>query len=591
MSCDCHNPLDEAWRAAGGMKRSSFVALSGGLVAASLSSRAFAAAAEPDTILINGRFHTIDPGMHSVEAVAIAGGRFSATGTSAAVLATRGAKTRVVDMKGATVLPGFVEPHMHFTFAMVDALMENVRVSICPTLDSVLAKLKTYAAQKTAGQWLYAFGFDNSLMPPYRQLSLADLDSVSTEVPIFVLNPSGHIAYANSKAFALSGITAATPNVAGGGRYGKDANGQLSGVIYEPPAFPPFLKPLLSPAPTSADLLGWYTALLKKASKVGVTTVHDAGIGVPNNVPADWALYSTLVNAPDSAVRISSMPDFQEHASFDATVAKIARKPGAPIFFADGKFSVPCVKFWSDGSLQGYTGALTEPYVGRPNDKGALNYTTAALTAQFAEAKAAGWSVACHANGDAGIDMALDAFEANFGKNKPAGFRNRVEHCTIARPDQWVRLQAQGLAMSFTEGHVYTWGNRFATAILGETRSARIDNAHEAKSRGLIWSMNSDYAVTDIDPLHYIQTAVMRIPQGASAPLGPEGRVSVGDALRAMTINGAIQIQLEDRIGSIEVGKDADLVELGADPMTVNSDQIAAIPVMATWLRGTRFPQ
>ena len=126
-----------------------------------------------------------------------------------------------------------------------------------------------------------------------------------------------------------------------------------------------------------------------------------------------------------------------------------------------------------------------------------------------------------------------------------------------------------GLAVSFTEGHVYDWGVPFATRILGEARAESIDNAPQAIHRNVVWTMNSDYATTDIQPLRYIQTAVTRVPLGASAPLGPSLSVSVEQALQAMTINGAKACQLDDRIGTIELGKDADLVELGADPVTV----------------------
>ncbi len=588
MSCTCRPSYLESLHAASRVRRGEFVAMLGGIVAAS-SGVALAEAGAPDTILVNGRFHTVDRTMSVAEAVAIAGGRFSAVGSRERVLAARGPNTHVIDLKGATVLPGFVEPHMHFLYSTCDALMLKVTVDVCPTLDAVVAALKKAAAQKQPGQWLYAFGFDNSLMPPYRPLSIADLDGVSTTVPVFVLNPSGHIAYANSRAFALAGITAASPNVPGGGRYGKDAGGKLTGVIYEPPAFPPFLKAAFTPPPTKEDFLQWYGALLAKAQKAGVTTIHDAGIGPSGNVQDDWAIYSALVERPGNPIRISTMPDWQEHATFDAFVAKIARKPGAPIFLANGKLSVPCVKFWSDGSLQGYTGALTQPYLGEPDNKGVLDYPPGALQASFAQAKAAGWSVACHANGDAAIDVALDAFENVFGKSSPTGFRNRVEHCTVTRPEHWDRLQQMGLSVSFTEGHVYTWGARFATAILGEARAAGIDNAREAVRREIAWSMNSDYETTEIAPLRYIQTAVTRVPAGTSAPLGPELRVTVADAVRAMTINGAYQCQLEGVVGSIELGKEADLVELGADPLTVDPTTIAAIPVLATWSRGTRF--
>jgi predicted amidohydrolase YtcJ len=571
------------------LNRRAFVAMVGGLVAASAARPAMAVSGPADVILINGGFRTLSAYQPVADAVAVTGGRFSAIGSKTHVMTYRGSKTEVVDVNGATVFPGFVEPHMHFIYAIVTATMLVATYPQTTSLDAFLAALKSGLGKVPAGQWYGAFGFDNSVMAPFRQLTVQDLDTVSTDVPIFVINPSGHIGYANSKAFALVGVTAQSPDLPGGGHYGKDASGALNGVIYEPPAMAPFIeKTLASAAPNPAKITEWYRQLLAKAAKAGVTTVHDAGIGPTGRVPDDWAIYTALVNRPDNPVRISTMPDFQEHATFDKLVAATKRAPGKPLFFANGRLSVPCVKFWADGSLQGYTGALTQPYLG-DNGKGQLNWQPQSLQALVALAKKNGWSTAIHANGDAGLDLALAAMSAIYGSTKAAGFTNRVEHCTVTRPDQWDLLQQMGVAVSFTEGHIYDWGVPFATRILGQARAESIDNAPQAIRRNLVWTMNSDYATTDIQPLRYIQTAVTRMPFGASAPLGPSLRVSVEQALRAMTINGAKACQLDDRIGTIELGKDADLVELGADPLTVNPSAIASIEVRATWLRGKRF--
>lgn len=588
-SCDCRPPYLDALRSAMSLNRGAFVSMVGALVAASAARPAMAASGPADVILINGRFRTMAARQPVADAVAVTGGRFSAIGSKTHVMTYRGPKTEIVDVKGATVLPGFVEPHMHFIYEIIIANMLVASYPQTTSLDAFLTALKSGLGKIPVGQWYGAFGFDNSVMAPYRQLTMQDLDTVSTDVPIFVVNPSGHIGYANSKAFAIVGVTAQSPNVAGGGHYGKDSSGALNGVIYEPPAMAPFIeRTLASVAPTPAKITGWYAGLLAKAAAAGVTTVHDAGIGPTGKVPDDWAIYSALVNRPDNPVRISTMPDFQEHATFDSVVAGMKRAPGKPIFLANGKLSVPCVKFWADGSLQGYTGALTQPYLG-DNGKGDLNWQPGGLHVLVALAKKNGWSTAIHANGDAGIDLALGAISATYGSSKAAGFTNRIEHCTVTRPKQWDLLQQMGLAVSFTEGHVYDWGLPFATRILGEARAQGIDNALQAIQRGMVWSMNSDYATTDIQPLRYIQTAVTRVPIGGSAPLGPSLRVSVEQALRAMTINGAKACQLDDRIGTIDLGKDADLVELGGDPVTVDPSAIAAIPVNATWLRGMRF--
>ena len=588
-SCECRPPYLDALRSAVAVNRGSFVAMVGGLVAATAMRAPAAETGPADVILVNGHFRTMATHQPIAEAVAITAGRFVAVGSKSSVLAHRGPKTEIVDVRGATVLPGFVEPHMHFIYQIV---MANMLVATYPkttSLDAFLVALKGGLAKVPAGLWYGAFGFDNSVMTPYRQLSMHDLDGVSTTVPIFVLNPSGHIGYANTKAFELVGVTSKSPDVAGGGHYGKDASGALTGVIYEPPAMKPFIEQTLaSVKPTPEKITTWYAGLLETAARAGVTTVHDAGIGPTGKVPDDWAIYTALVKRSNNPVRISTMPDFQEHATFDEYVAGIKREPGKPIFLADGLLSVPCVKFWADGSLQGYTGALTQPYLGKTT-KGDLNWEPDPLHALVALAKKNGWSTAIHANGDAGLDLALGALKAAYGNGVATGFTNRIEHCTVTRPEQWDTIGHMDLAVSFTEGHVYQWGVPFATRVLGPERAAGIDNAHEAIARDLVWTMNSDYATTDILPLRYIQTAVTRLPIGAGGPLGPGLRVTVDQALRAMTINGAKACQLADRIGSIEIGKDADLVELGADPVTIDPSTIAAIPVNATWLRGMRF--
>ena len=265
----------------------------GGLVAASAAPPAMAASGPADVILINGRFRTMSPRRRVAVAIAVTGGRFSAIGSKTHVMTSRGPKTEIVDVKGATVLPGFVEPHMHFIYEIVMANMLVAGYPQMTSLDAFLAALKGGLGKVPAGQWYGAFGFDNSVMAPYRQLTMPDLDGVSIDVPIFVINPSGHIGYANSKAFGTVGITAQSPDVPGGGHYGKDASGDLNGVIYEPPAMPPFIeKTLASVAPTPAKITGWYGGLLGKAAAAGVTTVHDAGIGPTGKVPDDWAIYS-----------------------------------------------------------------------------------------------------------------------------------------------------------------------------------------------------------------------------------------------------------------------------------------------------------
>lgn len=198
-----------------------------------------------------------------------------------------------------------------------------------------------------------------------------------------------------------------------------------------------------------------------------------------------------------------------------------------------------------------------------------------------------GWQVGVHANGDAAIDMVLDAYEAVLGKSSNSDLRHRIEHCSVFHPEQMVRMKDMGLSPSFLIGHVRWWGKAFRDRLLGPERARFYDPCASALAAGLKISLHSDWNVTPIEPLRYVEDAVTRVMNEGGDVFFPEERIPVDAALRAVTIDAAWQCHMEDQIGSLETGKFADFAILEEDP-TAPDVKIGKIKVSETWMDGTR---
>ena len=204
------------------------------------------------------------------------------------------------------------------------------------------------------------------------------------------------------------------------------------------------------------------------------------------------------------------------------------------------------------------------------------------------DAHESGWQVGVHANGDAAIDVVLDAYEAALRGAGGKRLRHRIEHCSVLHPEQIARMAKLGVSPSFLIGHVHFWGAAFRDSLLGQARADRLDPCRSALNGGLRISLHSDFNVTPIDPLRCIEHAVMRDMRGGAGILNPNERITPLEAIRAMTLDAAWQCHIDDICGSIAVGKAADLVVLEKDPLTIPPDEIHAIRIHSTWLDGEK---
>jgi predicted amidohydrolase YtcJ len=526
--------------------------------------------AKPDTIFLGRAIYTMNDVQPHAEAIAVTGGKIVAVGKAADILALKGPNTGVVDFGDKVVFPGFVEPHMHSSFTGLRPWLDIGPFSV-PDMDSARQKLREAAGKLGSGQWLQAKMLDPSIMPG-PTFTLADLDTIAPNVPLFILESNGHVAYVNSLALAAAKVTKDTPNPPQA-RFIRDANGALTGRLEETPAFYPFLA--VMPQPSAADLVGYFRADLQDAIAKGCTLVHDCGIGAAF-ADKDLALIDAVMktNPPlrYAGYLVSTHYDLWE---------KLGLKPGerAPRFTLNG------IKAWADGSNQAQTGYQRDPYLGS-TARGSLNYQQSEIEAVVTKAHKSGWQVGIHANGDAAIDVAIEAL-AN-GTNGEGGhqLRHRIEHCSILHDEQILKMKQLGLSPSFLIGHVHFWGRAFQDRILGPERAKRIDPCRSALDQGLRISLHSDFNVTPIDPLRCVENAVVRDMKEGGGVLAPEQCITPMEALKAVTIDAAWQCHMDHVCGSLEVGKAADLVVLERDPTKVPPQEIHAIKVLQTWIDG-----
>ena len=554
------------------------------LIAAPVAGAALAAAGAPsalaadsgaaEVIFRGGRILPL-PGTPAVQALAIGGGRILGLGTEAAVAGLKTKATRVVDLGGRVLMPGFIDPHNHAVLsAVILELLTDVGFDKNRTRRALLDQLRAMAAQTPPGQWVTASNFDNLLQGG--ELSREELDSVSTTHPIFVWYTNAHTACVNSLALQTAKIAEDIGDLPGGGHFGRDAAGRLDGMVYEESALlklAPFVLPRVTPQ-LATKALGDY---LRKAAAAGNTLLHD-----PGAFRADW-IDAAVRLSPHAPCRVSAGLMYDDMAGYDKyrSLGLGARATQ----FGDSLFTLYGVKIVSDGSNQSRTGAQTVPYL--DGTMGAPNFDGPALKRMVAAVRAAGLPVQIHANGDKTLDLALDAIEAAYGTSTALGI-NRIEHATIIRPDQILRMKALGVQPSFLMNHVRLYGAAYRDQIFGPARTALTDSAGACVRAGLPFTLHTDSPCSPVGSLALVGTAVTRRCDVDGSVIGPDQAVTLDQALRAVTIDAARQVGMGDRIGSLEKGKEADLVILESDPYRTAPDKLGAIKVSETWVAGTR---
>ena len=529
-----------------------------------------------EIIFRNGTIYPMTAGGRPVEALAIRGGKIVAAGSASDVSALERDATRIVDLQGRTLFPGFIDPHHHTVLSALFAdLLLNIGYPKYSNRAEALAALKAVVAKAPPGQWIRAGYYDNLLQGG--DLSMGELNAISTQHPIFIFYVNGHVGAANAMAFKLAKIPQNVGELPGGGHFGRAPDGKLNGLIYEEPALLRFVA-VAAPAVTPELMATALASYTKQVASAGNTTLHE-----PGTIKPDWVQpLAKLSNTLD--VRMSASLSTN---SLEASKAFTSLGPGAKARrIPYSRFSLYGMKFWADGSNQAETAAQTKPYL-HTTKTGKTNYSESQMVELCLAAKKAGWPILIHCQGDAAIDDALDAIEQAYGRNPATGL-NRVEHATMARQDQLDRMKRLGTEPTFLPDLLYLYGAAYRDQILGPERTELMEPMAACMKAGIPFSLHTDSPVSPAGPLRLAQIAVARRCVIDKSVIGADQAISIHEALKAITIHAARQIGLEDSIGTLEPGKDADLTILESDPYKVSQDAISDIKVSETWVAGER---
>ncbi len=536
-------------------------------------------AVDAETIVFrNGVVLPVDVGFSEHSALAIRGNKVLAVGDDETVTRTAGNGARIIDLQGRTVLPGFIEPHMHFALLAAFGHTEDIGPFRQPTFDACLKALHQVAQNTGANDWIVARQFDPVLLEPSRELTTRELDEIAKDRPIFVLNASGHIAYVNSKALELAGITRDSPDPSGA-RYGRYDDGSPNGVLYGVNAYMSVV--LLNKAIVTRMAKGIVDAGIEvgeQAAALGITTLCDMAAGA-FGAAADIEAFEKMFAAGRMKARVRAYLFDGKAEEWD----KVCSSPG----YGDAFMRVSGWKMVVDGSNQGYTGRQRQPYLGK-DSKGLFYIEPKVLNQHVLLRAKKGWPLALHGNGDAAIDAILDAFENAQAQGVDIrSLRCRIEHCSILHDDQIERCKALGVGPSFLINHVHYWGHVMRDKVFGPEKVQLLDRCRSVDKAGLTWTMHTDAPVSPLGSLHKIRVAVARdLWKEPATILAPQERVDVETAIRSLTRDAAWLSHSENEIGSLEPGKLADLVVLESDPRKVEPVKISDIKISQTWMDG-----
>ena len=541
------------------------------LVGLGVACRTSAPAIVADLLIVNARIWTGVPAQPEVEAVAIAGGRVAASGTTAELMAWRGPSTRVIDAGGARVMPGFNDSHVHFMGGGLQ--LDNVDLRQAPT-PQAFARLIAERAQKTpAGEWVLGGDWDDQLWDPPVLPGRQLIDPVSPATPVFVNRFDGHMAVANSVALKLAGVTAATPDPPGGVIV-RDAAGSPTGLLKD--AAMGLVNKVIPPLPPARRAQA-LTRALEHAASLGVTSVRDMGPDA-----ADLSTYADFAESGRLTVRISAAPPEPQWA--DQARLGIRRAFGIPFF------SLGAVKGFADGSLGSTTAYFFEPYTDAPATRGLLAdemIPIEGMRHRLTAADAAGLQLCIHAIGDQAISVVLDLFADVAQANGARDRRFRIEHAQHVAPKDFDRFASQGVVAAVQPYHAIDDG-RWAERRIG---SARIQTTYAFRTfldKGVRVAFGSDWPVAPLSPILGVYAAVTRATIDGKNPNGwvPAQKITVEEAVRAYTAGSAYAEFTDAEKGTLAPGSLADVIVLSDDIFAIAPESIRDVRVRTTIVGG-----
>ena len=532
------------------------------------------------------------------EALFIIEGKIVSVGSKKEIFQLKTPSTQLVNLEGKTLFPGFIDVHAHPDIAAYLHSFVDMSGFSNTSPEQVWERLEQAIKVAEKGDWIFAKGFDPMLIDGLKAPQISYLDSIAPDNPVFILAQSLHSAWANSSALAAMGVTPETPDPSEGSYYEKDENGELTGFIAELEAIKPASKIILENIDIKKDIV----AVLDQYPANGVTTISTLGLfGKDGKSLMMYEHLSTKHQAVKLKIfeLLGFLPKKKPSIRHFVYLVDEAQKlfPDE-VDNGDDFFKILGVKLWYDGSP--YTGSmyLKEPYVESDlsqnslhiplNHKGKALITKDALYEKIRKYHALGWQIAIHSQGDKSSEDVIAGFKKVIEESSARDHRHRVEHLLMFPVDQYQVAHDLGLTLSFHINHLYYYGESLRKDILGEDRVESILPVDSAIKSGINISLHADNPMYPVEPLSLIQTAVVRkTKQGRY--IGQDESIAILDGLRSVTINAAWQLHMEDKIGSIEVGKYADFVVLEKNPLKVSAENLSSISVLKTYVNGEQL--
>ncbi len=523
-----------------------------------------------DLILVNGRIYTVDDSRPMVSALAVRNGRILLAGADREIRALAGARTRVVDVGGGTVIPGMVDAHAHLLG--LGTSLRNVQLAGSKSYDEAITRVAERAKSVKPGEWILGRGWDQNLWPDKQFPNHEALSRAFPSNPVVLTRIDGHAILANAMAMRAARITAATRDPEGG-RIVRNPDGSPAGVFVDNAED---LVGRAIPATTASQSSGAIVAAIAEANKWGLVGIHDAGAS-----KRTIDIYESLAREGKFNLR-----NYVLVSGDSASVRwSLARGPRSALY--DGRVWIRSIKLYADGALGSRGAALLAPYSDDAGNTGLLVTPPADIQRIATAALRRGFQVGVHAIGDRGNRIVLDAFDASLRAVPTADHRFRVEHGQVISPEDIPRFAKLGVIPSMQASH-QTSDMRWAEGRVGPERIKGAYAWRSLLNSGVIIPNGSDFPVEEVNPLISFHSAVSRQDQSSWPPGGwyPEQVMTRAEALKSMTIWPAYAGFQEKVMGSLAPGKYADFVILDRDIMTVPEGEILQARVMSTWLGG-----
>ena len=541
-----------------------------------------AAKADAQTIYTNGKIITVDAKNTIAEAVAVKEGKIIAVRTLKDIQKFKGPHATVIDLKGKTLVPGFIDGHSHFMGLSRSALVNvgSPPMGEVKNIADLVAKIQAFQQEKKipAGEWIDAYGYDQDQLEEKRHPRKEDLDAAFPNNPVTITNINGHMSVSNSYALKISGITAATVNPAGGAIERQKGNNEPTGLLQE--GATRLLKRPARPAPTFDEQLKDLKEKQLFYASHGITTAQDG-----------YTSFESLILLHKAAEKGALFIDIETLPGYP-TLDKVIGNPEYKFGVLNNHLKLAGTKLVADGSPQGKTAFFSKSYLvevpGCNHDEctGFPNVTQQQFNEAINKAFKNNIRPFVHCNGDATIDMYLKAIEnANKELNTSSNDRRPVTiHSQFVRADQLDAYKRLGIIAAMFSNHAYFWGD-VHIRNLGLDRASFLSPLKTALKKGVVATNHTDYPVTPVNQIFLLWTSVVRESRSGRV-IGPDERLTPLEGLRAITINGAYEYQEEKLKGSIEKGKLADFAILSEDITTIDPSKIKDVVVLETIKEG-----